>query len=294
MAGALDAAHAGELIHRDVKPANILLDVGGPERPEHAYLADFGLTKRAGSDSGLTVAGGFVGTLDYASPEQIETRALDGRTDLYAFGCVAYEGLTGSPPFRRDDENTSMLAHLRDEPPRPSEHRADLPTATDDVVARALAKDPDDRHGSCAEFVSDLADSLGVASSTPAAATRPAAPKRKRPREPGRLRRRALILLGLLGLLAAGTAAGVGVALATDGDGPAGLRTITELETIQEPRGDDECVRRRSGQPRSRRHPGDVQARRADRRSLRLDPEMPGRPGRSARRVQPCPQWPWA
>lgn len=239
-ADALDAAHAKELIHRDVKPANILLDGGGPERPEHAYLADFGLTKHTGSISGMTVAGSFVGTIDYVAPEQIDDGSLDGRADLYSLGCVAYEGLTGSPPFRRDTQPAVLWAHMQDDPPRPSEHGADLPTATDDVVVRALAKDPDERYDSCAEFVSGLADSLGLASSTPAAAARPAVPKPKRKKREGQgsNRRRLLIPLGLLALLAAGAAAGVGAALATDSESPSELRTITEVETILEARGE--------------------------------------------------------
>jgi serine/threonine protein kinase len=236
-ADALDAAHAKELIHRDVKPANILLDGGGPERPELAYLADFGLTKHAGSISGMTVAGSFVGTIDYVAPEQIDDGSLDGRADLYSLGCVAYEGLTGSPPFRRDTQPAVLWAHMQDEPPRASEHRADLPAATDDVVVRALAKDPDERYDSCGEFVSSLADSLGLASPTPTAAARPAAPKpRKKKREgQGSNRRRLLIPLGLLALVAAGVAAGVGAALATDSESAPELRTITEVETIVEP-----------------------------------------------------------
>ena len=238
-ADALDAAHAKDLIHRDVKPANILLDGGGPERPELAYLADFGLTKHAGSISGMTVAGSFLGTIDYVAPEQIDDGTLDGRADLYSLGCVAYEGLTGSPPFRRDTQPAVLWAHMQDDPPRPSEHGADLPRATDDVVVRALAKDPNERHDSCGEFLSSLADSLGVASSTPAGATRPAAPKPKKKREGQRRRfRRLLIPLGLFGLLAVGAAAGLGAALASDSDSPPELQTITEVETILEPPGD--------------------------------------------------------
>ncbi len=233
VAGALDAAHAGKLIHRDVKPANILLDGGGPENLELAYLADFGVTKRTDSDSELTAAGGFVGTVEYAAPEQLLAQAVDGRADLYSLGCVAYEGLTGSPPFEGDK---AYMSHVRDEPPPPSGRGEGIPSSADTVIARALAKDPDERFDTCADFVSGLAGSLGVATPTPTAVVRPAKPKK--PRKPGRFRRRSLVLLGLLALLAAGAAVGVGVALATDTDSPQGQRTITEVETVLEPPGD--------------------------------------------------------
>jgi serine/threonine protein kinase len=234
--GALDAAHELKLTHRDVKPANILLNAGGPQHPEIAYLSDFGVTKQAGTDPGQTVEGGFVGTPEYAAPEQL-SGPVDGRADLYSFGCVAYEGLTGSPPFKGEHLAALLHAHAQADPPRPSEQVDGLPGAVDDVIARALAKEPDDRYESGTQFVSALAESLGATAATPTTVA-PVPVKRKPPREPGRLRRRTLVALGLLGLLVLGAAAGVGVALATDTDQPSGLRTITQRETIQEPRGD--------------------------------------------------------
>jgi serine/threonine protein kinase len=118
LASALDAAHEQGLIHRDVKPANVLLAAGrGVERVDHAYLTDFGLTKHRGSQSGLTQGGAFMGTLTYIAPEQIEGKPVDGRTDEYGLACVAFECLTGRVPFARDTDIAIAMAHLRDGPP---------------------------------------------------------------------------------------------------------------------------------------------------------------------------------
>ena len=157
---ALDTAHLAGLVHRDVKPANILLTSPiGHERHEHVYLTDFGLTKRASALTKLTATGNFIGTMAYISPEQIRGEPLDARTDLYALGCVAYECLTGVPPFVRDDQAALMWAHLSDPPPAVSAHRPELVTA-DPVIARALSKDPPDRYESCEEFTQTLSDAL--------------------------------------------------------------------------------------------------------------------------------------
>jgi len=148
VAGALDAAHARGLVHRDVKPANILLAKG-----DYAYLADFGLAKHASTVSSLTGSRAILGTVDYLAPEQIEAKPVDGRVDVYALGCVLYECLVGEPPHRRDNELAALLAHMNEPPPKPSERRAELPAALDDVIATALAKDRELRFATCSELV---------------------------------------------------------------------------------------------------------------------------------------------
>ena len=161
VASALDAAHDSGLVHRDVKPANILVD-SGPGRPEHVYLSDFGLARGMLSSSGLTRAGQFVGTPDYAAPEQVSGRAVDGRTDQYGLACVAYLLLTGSVLFERDQPMAALYAHLFEPPPRVTRRRPDLPAAVDQVLAKALAKAPEDRYGSCGAFSDALRQALGV------------------------------------------------------------------------------------------------------------------------------------
>jgi len=164
-ADALDAAHVHGLVHRDVKPGNILVTAGG-EHAEHVYLTDFGLTKRSTSLSGaLTRTGHFLGTIDYVAPEQIAGKPVDARADIYALGCVIYESLTGQLPFHRDDDAALLWAHLVEMPPPVTALRADLPREVDAVVARAMAKSPDERYDSCHQLVLDLEDSLAVAQS---------------------------------------------------------------------------------------------------------------------------------
>jgi serine/threonine-protein kinase len=161
VASALDAAHAAGLVHRDVKPANMLLDAR-PGRPDHVYLSDFGLSKDSSGSTGLTAAGSFLGTVDYAAPEQINSRHVDGRADQYALGCAAFEMLCGEPPFLRDHGMAVLAAHITQPPPRPSAKRAGLPTAVDGVFARVLAKRADDRFRTCGEFSDALRDALGL------------------------------------------------------------------------------------------------------------------------------------
>jgi serine/threonine protein kinase/DNA-binding beta-propeller fold protein YncE len=163
VSSALDAAHERGLVHRDVKPANMLLDSrAGKGRPDHVYLSDFGLTKAALAVTGLTAAGQFLGTVDYISPEQIEGRSVDGRADQYALACAAFELLTGEPPFRRDEVTAVMFAQLSQPPPDVTSRRPGLPAALDAALARALSKSPADRWASCREFSDALLDALGI------------------------------------------------------------------------------------------------------------------------------------
>jgi hypothetical protein len=150
IADALDAAHERGLVHRDVKPGNILIEDRGGRR--HAYLTDFGLTKHAATDSGMTKTGMFVGTLDYIAPEQLQGQAVDARTDVYSLTCVLYQALTGQVPYPRDSEPSKMWAHMGEDPPSVSSVRADVPPAFEEVVKRGMAKKPEDRYPSTGDL----------------------------------------------------------------------------------------------------------------------------------------------
>ena len=167
VASALDAAHARGLIHRDVKPANILVthEMG---RDEHVYLTDFGLSRdsgqRSAEESDQTVvmrASNSLGTIDYAAPEQIEGQATDSRTDIYALGCVLYQTLTGAPPFKATSPVATLFRHLSDEPPAASQQEAELDVEIDSVFGRALAKEPDERYESATAMIDAAQEALG-------------------------------------------------------------------------------------------------------------------------------------
>jgi YVTN family beta-propeller protein len=225
VAGALDAAHTRGLVHRDVKPGNILLamDDGAVV---HAYLADFGLTKRIGGARGLTVSGQVLGTIDYVAPEQIEGGPVDGRADQYALGGVLFECLTGVVPFRRDSELAVLWAHVHDPPPRISEYRPDLPAGLDAVIGRALAKAPGDRYPSCGALIAAIEAAL--AGAAPAGlrhrlgrAVGRRAGHRRRPGLSGLTRRSSLVLTITAAVLSAVLLV-VAVLVARDGRAPAG------------------------------------------------------------------------
>jgi serine/threonine protein kinase len=163
VASALDAAHACGLVHRDVKPANMLLnDPAERGAADHVYLSDFGVSKRSETTSSLTQTGQLVGTLNYLSPEQIEGRPVDARTDVYALACTAFEMLSGTPPFKRDQSMAVLWAQLSADPPALTRRRPDLPPAIDHVIAKALAKAPADRYGTCLGFASALQAACGL------------------------------------------------------------------------------------------------------------------------------------
>jgi len=179
---ALDAAHRHGLVHRDVKPGNILIEQGSDDEsePDHVYLSDFGLSKHAASRSGLTATGEFMGTVDYISPEQIKARPVDGRADIYSLGCVLYECLTGRVPFSKDINAAVIWAHVEEMPAAPSSVQPTLPPSIDHALAKALAKEPADRYATCRELVAAVRAALpGTSSAVPHASTvlssRPAA-----------------------------------------------------------------------------------------------------------------------
>jgi len=146
----LDAIHAAGLIHRDVKPANVLL-AGGEGEP-HAYITDFGVARNVATESGLTQTGRFVGTLDYVAPEQISGETIDARVDVYALGCLLFKLLTGQVPFPREGEAARLYAHLNDPPPAPSLYVPEVGMGLDDVIARAMSKQPGDRYPSAGDL----------------------------------------------------------------------------------------------------------------------------------------------
>ncbi len=162
IANALDAAHAKGLVHRDVKPSNVLLDAS-----EHVYLADFGLTRRLDEQSGPAGEGRSVGTPAYLAPEQIEGGSIDGRTDVYSLGCLLYECLTGETPFARGSRLAVAWAHLEEEPPSARARRPELPEAIDAVIRTAMAKEPQDRYTTCAALISAAEEALGFRRSLP-------------------------------------------------------------------------------------------------------------------------------
>jgi tRNA A-37 threonylcarbamoyl transferase component Bud32 len=203
VADALDAAHAAGLIHRDVKPGNILVD------GDRALVCDFGLARHVSTVESLTSDGGFVGTVDYVAPEQIEGKAIDSRVDVYSLGCVLFEALTGERPFQRGSELATVYAHLSEPQPRPSEVRPELPAALDDVIATALAKDPDERYSTAGELVREARKALH-------------ATRRRRRLSRDRL---ALVIVALAGLGAAGVLGALLTTRTTHVAAPAPVKT---------------------------------------------------------------------
>lgn len=224
-AEALDAAHARGVIHRDVKPANLLIAEDGTIR-----VTDFGIARAAGNDT-LTAAGTVLGSSGYMAPEQARGEPATPATDRYALACVAFELLTGRRPFERESPAAEAAAHATDEPPSPRTLEPGLPAALDAAFARGLAKRPEARHASCAELVADLRSALAHSPET--AATVVAAPGNRDETQVTRHTtrpRRVPLVAGGLALLGAG--ASLAWALAGVGDG-AGSATVVLTETVQ-------------------------------------------------------------
>jgi len=160
VASALDAAHRSGLVHRDVKPGNVLI-----AQDDHAYLTDFGVTKQLESESDEAVAGELLGTLAYVAPEQIEGGAIDGLVDVYSLACVLYECLTGRPPFERESDLSLLWAHVQEDPPAVTDARPELPSGLDAVVARGMAKRPEERYATCGALIAAAAEAVSKTAS---------------------------------------------------------------------------------------------------------------------------------
>ena len=162
VASALDAAHTRELVHRDVKPENMLLAETGSGEPEHVYLTDFGLSTKVGDEQDDDDAAGVLGSLDYLAPEQIEDRPMSAQTDVYALGCVLFRALTGEVPFAGRSRLAVMWGHLERPPPSASEQDPEFPAALDAVLARAMAKEPQERYETCSALIEETRSALGL------------------------------------------------------------------------------------------------------------------------------------
>jgi protein kinase-like protein len=208
IASALDAAHARGLVHRDVKPSNVLLD-----NSEHVYLADFGLTRRLDDPPGDPGEDRSLGTPAYLAPEQLDGEPLDGRTDVYSLGCLLYECLTGERVFPRDSRLAVAWAHLEETPPPVSRRRPDIPKAVDQVIARAMAKEPEERYPTCGALISAAAEALGL-------------------RKVSLLGRRKHLLLGAVLVAIVGVAASVAAVLVTAGHGKAAAPLFAGPDTL--------------------------------------------------------------
>ena len=205
IASALDAAHARGLVHRDVKPANVLLTQG-----DHVYVSDFGLTKRAVSVSGLTETGQLIGTIDYVAPEQIRGDPVDHRADVYSLGCLLFECLTGHAPYPRDIEVGVLWAHVETPPPSLKHERPDLPPEVDDVVGLAMAKDQEERTASAGEVAAGFRSALGLE------APPVALPTARRPTSTPKKPRRRTLIAAIAGVA---VVAAAGILILTQGGG---------------------------------------------------------------------------
>jgi len=235
--GALDAAHARGLIHRDVKPGNVLVtEQPHAEDADFCYLMDFGVsTWTASTAATITATGQMVGTANYMAPEQIEGGIVDGRTDLYSLGCVLYECLTGSAPFSGRSAPAIMYGHLHEQAPRPSSIRPELPAGVDAVIDRALRKAPDERYSSCWELSQELRAALTGSDATMPAGTPAASGSGSREASSGRRRGRATPIVVAAAAMALLLTVGVLAYLGSrDGGPPRGTSPSASPQLLRE------------------------------------------------------------
>jgi serine/threonine protein kinase len=206
---ALDAAHSQGLMHRDIKPHNIIVT-----EADFAYLVDFGIAESKG-DTRLTTAGMPIGTINYMAPERFTDQEATPAVDVYSLACVLYESLTGDSPFSRDSLENMVAAHLASPPPRPSVTNPRVPATFDAVIARGMAKDPDDRYGTAGGLVRAAQRAADGGRSTlvmppDTAAAVPAQPPTDRHAGP---RRRGWLLPAVIAVATALILGGVGVVI---------------------------------------------------------------------------------
>lgn len=268
VAAALDAAHAAGLVHRDVKPANALV-VPEVSHGDHAYLVDFGIAKRySGGTDGRTRIDGFIGTPEYAAPEQINGAAVDARTDVYALSLVLYECVVGGTPFPRDTSVAILSAHLNDEPPVPSSKRTGISHELDAAILRGLQKNPRHRHQTCRALISAARTAPGTTSASEVTSVR-RAPRPRPPAAPppppapaSRNRGPLIALLSLLALLAIGGGAALAIVLGED-------KSTSSASTIADTRSDTTAQEQAKSQARQRK----ARERRREQRSAQADRE---------------------
>lgn len=159
-AAALDYAHSRGVLHRDVKPANILIADAESLRESHSVLTDFGIARLTDANTKLTATGAFTATLAYGSPEQLSGAVVDHRSDQYSLACTLFAVLSGRPPFAGTNPGQVVMGHISQPPPRLTATRPDLPATVDALVTRAMAKQPDERFRSCGEFTTAVRDAL--------------------------------------------------------------------------------------------------------------------------------------
>ncbi|HUZ29604.1 MAG TPA: protein kinase, partial [Solirubrobacteraceae bacterium] len=209
IARALGAAHARHIVHRDVKPQNVLIDEEGS-----AKVTDFGIA-RSLDEEGLTDDGRVLGTTDYVAPEQALGRPVTGQSDLYSLGVVLYEMLTGEVPFKGDNQVAVAMKHVREQLPDLQSKRPEISAALAAVVDRATAKRPEDRYANDAELIADLEDVLAIESARAGAVTGEVTavlrtlPAQAQRRVPFRIRHRVIavvLLLVALGVVGGGAA----------------------------------------------------------------------------------------
>ncbi len=174
VASALAAAHRHGLVHRDIKPANVLVARSDEESEEHIYLTDFGIARRTDGEP-MTRTGMLVGTIDYMAPERIEGGKGEATSDIYSFGCMLFEALTGHVPYQRPNEIAKIFAHVNDPVPSASDEVDGVPEQLDAIIAKALAKRPEDRFASAGELVIALGQALQELDTTERAAAMPKA-----------------------------------------------------------------------------------------------------------------------